>query len=252
MKRNQEVTLSYSKQLREDQWERIRNALPGKSSDPGRTAHDNRRLVEAVMWVARNGARGRPAEGVRPLELDPPALSPLVAAGSVADAFQHPGRQRRYRFDHRGSSTGCGRKRGPQNQALGRSRGGLSTKIHAACDSHGNPLRFILTAGSCADYDSASGLLEGLSAQAVIADKGYDSDRIVAFIGQMGAQAVIPPRCHRLTPRTYDRHLYKERNLIERLFNRLKNFRCLSTRYDKTALSFLSFLHLFGAFLWLQ
>jgi transposase len=79
----------------------------------------------------------------------------------------------------------------------------LSTKIHATCDSHGNPLRFILTAGSCSDYDSASSLLEGLSAQAVIADKGYDADRIVALIARMGAQAVIPPRCHRLTPRAH-------------------------------------------------
>jgi len=153
--------------------------------------------------------------------------------------------------DHPGSSAGCWRKRGQQLQALGRSRGGLSTKIHAACDSHGNPVRFILTSGSCADYDCALSLLEGLSAEVVIADKGYDSDRIVAAIGHMGAQAVIPPRCHRLTPRSYDRHLYKERNLIERMFNRLKNFRRVSTRYDKTALSFLSFLQLAAIYLWL-
>jgi transposase len=128
----------------------------------------------------------------------------------------------------------------------------LSTKIHAVCDGHGNPVRFILTAGSCADYDCALSLLEGLSADAVIADKGCDSDRIVAAIGQMGAQAVVPPRCHRLTPRAYDRHLYKERNLIERMFNQLKNFRRVSTRYDKTALSFLSFLQLAGIYLWLK
>jgi transposase len=128
----------------------------------------------------------------------------------------------------------------------------LSTKIHAACDSHGNPLRFILTAGSCADYDSALALLEGLSAEVVIADKGYDANYIVEAIGQKGAEAVIPPRCHRLIPREYDRHLYKERNLIERMFNQLKNFRRIGTRYDKTALSFLSFLHLGGIYLWLK
>lgn len=110
----------------------------------------------------------------------------------------------------------------------------------------------MLTAGSCADYDCALKLLAGLSAEAVIADKGYDSDRIVAAIAQMGAAAVIPPRCHRLTPRSYDRHLYKERNLIERMFNQLKNFRRVSTRYDKTALSFLSFLQLAAIYLWLK
>jgi len=128
----------------------------------------------------------------------------------------------------------------------------LSTKIHAACDSHGNPLRFILTAGSCADYDSALALLEGLPAGAVIADKGYDANYIVEAVQQKSAEVVIPPRRHRLTPRKYDRHLYKERNLIERMFNRLKGFRRIATRYDKTALSFLSFLHLAGIYLWLK
>ena len=154
--------------------------------------------------------------------------------------------------DYPSPSTGCGRKRGQHLQALGRSRGGLSTKIHAACDSHGNPLRFILTAGFCADYDSALALLEGLSAEVVIADKGYDANYIVEAIGRKGAEVVIPPRRHRLTPRDYDHHLYKERNLIERMFNQLKNFRRISTRYDKTALSFLSFLHLAGIYLWLK
>ena len=77
----------------------------------------------------------------------------------------------------------------------------MSTKIHAACDSHGNPLRFILTAASCADYDSALALLEGLAAEAVIADKGYDANYIVEAARQKGAEVVIPPRRHRLTPR---------------------------------------------------
>jgi transposase len=128
----------------------------------------------------------------------------------------------------------------------------LSTKIHAACDSHGNPLRFILTAGCCADYDSALALLEGLPALAVIADKGYDADYIVEAARKKGAEAVIPPRCHRKIARPYDKHLYRERNLIERMFNQLKGFRRIATRYDKTALSFLSFIHLAGIYLWLK
>lgn len=128
----------------------------------------------------------------------------------------------------------------------------MSTKIHAACDSHGNPLRFILTAGPCADYDSALALLEGLPAAAVIADKGYDANYIVEAVRRKGAEVVIPPRRHRLTPRDYDRDLYKERNLIERMFNQLKSFRRIGTRYDKTALSFLSFIYLAGIYLWLK
>lgn len=156
------------------------------------------------------------------------------------------------RHDYPGSST-CRRcKRGQEKQALGRSRGGFSTKIHAVCDSHGNPLRFILTGGNCSDYDCCLELLKGGRAKAVLADKGYDADYVVEAIRSMGAEVVIPPRSHRKTPRDYDRHLYKERNLIERMFNLLKHFLRISTRYDKTALSFVSFLHLAGAYLWLR
>ena len=151
-----------------------------------------------------------------------------------------------------GSSTCSRRKRGQHLQALGRCRGGFTTKIHAACDSHGKPLRFILTAGPCSDYTPALALLEGLPAKAVLADKGYDADYLVEAIRQKGAQVVIPPRSHRKTPRWYDKELYEERNLIERMFNLLKHFRRISTRYDKTALSFLSFLHLAGIYLWLK
>jgi transposase len=98
----------------------------------------------------------------------------------------------------------------------------------------------------------ALALLEGWQAKAVIADKGYDSNLIVETIRRQGAEAVIPPRCHRKTPRPYDEYLYRERNLIERMFNQLKGFRRIATRYDKTALSFLSFLHLAGIYLWLK
>ena len=120
------------------------------------------------------------------------------------------------------------------------------------CDSHGNPLRFILTGGNCSDYDGVLALLQGHRATAVLADKGYDADYVVEAIRGMGAEVVIPARSHRKTPRDYDRHLYKERNLIERMFNLLKHFLRVSTRYDKTALSFISFLHLAGAYLWLK
>jgi transposase len=95
-------------------------------------------------------------------------------------------------------------------------------------------------------------LLEGLPAEVVIADKGYDANYIVEAVQQKGAEVVIPPRRHRLAPRGYDRYLYQERNLIERMFNQLKGFRRIGTRYDKTALSFLSFLHLAGIYLWLK
>lgn len=113
-------------------------------------------------------------------------------------------------------------------------------------------MRFILTSGASAEYNQALALLEGFEPRAVIADKGYDANFIIEAIERMEAEAVIPPRRHRITPRSYDRHLYKERNLIERMFNKIKHFRRVSTRYDKTSSSFLAFLHLAGIYLWLK
>jgi transposase len=157
------------------------------------------------------------------------------------------------RFDDCQSTPACsGIKRGQENQALGRSRGGFSTKIHAACDSHGNPLRFILTVGQESDYKQAVLLLKSMQASVVLADKGYDADYVIKAAENIGAQVVIPPKSNRKILRGYDKELYKERNLIERMFNKIKHFRRISTRYDKTALSFLSFLHIVGIYLWLK
>ena len=113
-----------------------------------------------------------------------------------------------------------------------------------AVDALGNPLRVILSAGQIADIDCAPKLIERLTVRSVIADKGYDADHFIAKIEAAGALPVIPPRSNRLTPRHVDRHLYRDRNLIERFFARLKHFRRVATRYDKLASSFLSFIHL--------
>ena len=134
---------------------------------------------------------------------------------------------------------------------MGRSRGGLSTKIHATVDALGNPLRWILTGGQVADITQAPALIDGLSTTAVMGDKGYDADALIARIEHTGAQAVIPPRRNRIEPRDYDRHLYKDRNLVERFFARLKQFRRIATRYEKLARNFLSMLNLTCAYIWL-
>lgn len=137
------------------------------------------------------------------------------------------------------------------SQKIDRSRGGLTTKLHVAVDALGNPLRVILSAGQIADIDCAELLIKNLPSQAVVADKGYDADHFVAKIKATGAEAAIPPRSNRLAPRDFDQHLYRARNLIERFFARLKHFRRVATRYDKLAKSFLSFIHLACAFVWL-
>ena len=127
----------------------------------------------------------------------------------------------------------------------------MSTKIHAAVDALGNPLRLLLSAGQVADIEQASSLIEGIRATAVIADKGYDSNALVQTIQAAGALAVIPPRSNRKQLRHFDSHLYKDRNLIERFFNRLKQFRRAASRFEKLALNYLSILNLVCTYVWL-
>jgi transposase len=101
------------------------------------------------------------------------------------------------------------------------------------CNQLGEPVDFVLTAGQVHDATQARTLLAERKATYVIADKGYDSDPLVTEIESRGAQAVIPPRCYRKHRRRYDKHLYRQRNRIERCFAKLKQFRRFATRYEK-------------------
>ena len=116
--------------------------------------------------------------------------------------------------------------------------------MHIAVDGLGNPVQFILTGGQEADINQGVALIEGHDADAVIADKGYDGDDFVEAIEAGGAVAVIPPKKNRVFKREYDKNLYKERNLAERFINRIKHYRRVATRYEKTARNFLGFVHL--------
>jgi transposase len=141
-----------------------------------------------------------------------------------------------------------GRKRGGQSQAIGRSKGGLSTKIHTTVDAVGNPICFHLTEGEACELDGVDVLLPQLQAKTVIADKGFDADkRVLEPLKEAGKQAVIPPKANRKVQREHDKELYKERHLIENFFAKLKLFRCIATRYDKTARNFLAAIHLAAA-----
>jgi transposase len=127
----------------------------------------------------------------------------------------------------------------------------LSTKIHAAVDGVGNPLRLILTQGQASEYGQANALIDSFEAEYVIADKGYDSDEFVNKIESQGALAVVPPRSNRISQREYDKVIYKERNLVERLFLKLKSFRRIATRYERLVINYSSLLHLVAAVIWL-
>jgi transposase len=145
-------------------------------------------------------------------------------------------------------------KKGTQDQeALGRSRGGFSTKIHARCDGKGRPLGFTLTPGQAHDIKGFTTLLRmiGDKIDALLADKGYDADTVRNALDEINVEAVIPSKSNRKQPPEFDREVYKKRNLIERMFNKLKNWRRIATRYDKTATSFLAFIMIASAKLWM-
>jgi transposase len=117
-------------------------------------------------------------------------------------------------------------------------------------DSLGRPLRFILTAGQVGDVLAAPALLDGFRAEAVLADKAYDSNAFRQVIADSGAEAVIPSNRTRKVIIPHDPAIYRHR--IERCFNKLKHFRRFATRYDRRAIHFLAFIHLAAAMLWMR
>jgi len=124
---------------------------------------------------------------------------------------------------------------------MGRSRGGLTSKLHAVVDGRGRPVALRLTAGQVHDSKVAVDMLRGLRPrQVVMADKAYDADAILAAVAARGAIANIPPKACRKRPHRFDRILYRRRNIVERFFNRLKQYRGLATRYDKLARNFIA------------
>ena len=120
----------------------------------------------------------------------------------------------------------------------------MSTKIHIAVDAQGQPVELRLGPGQESDVMRGEELLASHEPQFVIADKGYDSDKLIEVIVEHGAKAVIPPRSNRNYQRRYSKRRYKQRNLVERFINRLKHYRRIATRYEKTARNFLTFVNL--------
>lgn len=132
-------------------------------------------------------------------------------------------------------------KKDVDDQALGRSAGGLSTKIHVLCDALGNPTGVHLTGGNAHNLTGADVLLPGLKAQALLADRAYHAQkRVIQPLEAKGITIVIPPKRNHKNPRPYDKDLYKAHHLIENFFCKLKRFRSIATRYDKTRRNFLA------------
>ena len=145
------------------------------------------------------------------------------------------------------------KKKDAADRAIGRSRGGLSTKIHTLVDALGNPIGFHLTGGEAHDLVGADELLPDMEADMLLADKAFDADeRVIKPLAAAGKTAVIPSKANRKQPRNFDRHMYAARHLIENFFAKLKQYRAIATRYDKTARNFLAAVHLAASVIWLN
>ncbi|MDH2134483.1 IS5 family transposase [Sphingobium yanoikuyae] len=245
-------------ELTEAQWARIALLLPGKAGDPGRTGSDNRLFVNGCLWISRSGAHwcDLPERYTRWKTVHR-RFSRWCHAGVWERVFDTltADRDKQYLMidstivrAHQQAATGKG---GSKDQALGRSRGGLTAKIHMLADTLGRPLRFRITSGQASDVTAAPDLLECQKAEAVLADKAYDSNGLRGRIAAMKAEAVIPSKRNRKTFIPHDTAIYKHRNRIERCFSRLKHFRRFATRYDRRTAHFTGFVHIAAAMIWL-
>src|SRR6266699_2682175 len=136
---------------------------------------------------------------------------------------------------------------------MGRSRGGLTSKIHAVVDSNGLPVRLALSPGEAHDVRLAGTLLSRLkSGSMLLADRGYDADWIRELAMKKGAWANIPPKSNRNSRICFSTYLYRARNKVERYFNQIKQCRRVATRYDKLAANYLAFVQLASIRLWLR
>ena len=141
---------------------------------------------------------------------------------------------------------------GQAEQALGRSRGGFSTKIHVTVDGLGNPLRLRLTAGQRHDITQAEAMIADLSFDYVLADRSYMAQDFRDSIDASGAEAVIPPRRNAKQPHDYDTWRYRERHLVECFIGKIKHFRRVFSRFDKLARRYLGFVQFASALIWLR
>ncbi|MCX2559815.1 IS5 family transposase [Acetobacter farinalis] len=241
--------------LSDSQWERIKDILPGREGHVGGTAADNRLFVEAVLYRYRAGIPWRDL----PVRFGDwknvhRRLRRWCESGVIERIFRHLAADRANEYMMIDSTivrahqhSAGARKKGGADQAIGRSRGGLTSKIHAIVDAAGKAVALSLTPGQRADIIEAAPLLDEVDPAAFIADKAYDADPLIKKIEERQITPVIPSRKNRRDPRKISFQLYKNRNIIERFFARLKQFRGIATRYDKLKSTVLAAVQLVSA-----
>ena len=196
--------------------------------------------------------------GVRSLDDDLQSLRALGGTRRVGTAVPRTRRTRPIhpypddRLDaHQGTPLGIGRKKGEHKQAIGRSRGGRNTKIHAIADAKGRLLSILLSGGQAHDCPPAQRLIRRTkAAKKLLGDKAYDSAELRQWLNDRGTKPVIPNKSNRKQPFSFDKKSYKQRHRIENAFCRLKDFRRIATRYDRLARNFLASVCLVAAIVW--
>ncbi|WP_084758340.1 IS5 family transposase, partial [Komagataeibacter intermedius] len=187
--------------LRDDQWERIKDLLPGRDGHVGGTAADNRLFVEAVLYRYRAGIPWRDLLGrFGDWKNVHRRLCRWCESGVIERIFRHlaADHDNEYMMIDSTIVRASAQRRSPQkrgaDQVIGRSRGGLTTKIHAICDALGNPVTLDITPGQDADISQAEPMLENIDPDAFLADRAYDADRLIDRLTERGITPVIPPK----------------------------------------------------------
>ncbi|QPF82001.1 IS5 family transposase [Bradyrhizobium genosp. L] len=244
-------------ELTEHEWTAIKPMLPNKPRGVPRV--NDRRVLNGIFWVLRSGAPWRDLPGAfgpyttcynrfvrwRRAGVWSRIIDALAAAHDAAVQMIDTSI---VRVHQHGACI-----KWNQRQLMGRSRGGLTSKIHAVVDANGLPVRLALTRGETHDNRLAGKLLSRLkSGSMLLADRGYDADWIRGSPCGEAHGPISPPKRNRSNPINFSPYLYRDRNRIERFFNRIKQCRRVATRYDKLAANYLAFVQLASIRLWLR
>ncbi|WP_291302270.1 IS5 family transposase [Desulfovibrio sp. MES5] len=243
--------------LSDEAWALLEPHLSGQSGQWGGIAKDNRLFINAVFWILRTGAPWRDLppeygrwgtvhqrfirwrdkriwESLLEILIDEPDFEWLMIDASHCKVHPHA----------------AGARGG--NQGMERTKRGLNSKIHLAVDAHGMPVRVIVTAGTTADCTQATALINGIAAQFLLADRGYDTNELIGKALESGCEVVIPPKKNRKEQRSYDKYVYRVRHLVENAFLHLKRWRGIATRYAKTLAAFAAAVQIRCIALWLK